>query len=306
MPIRQQRPLSDIFAKEFENSISDSPVPLSELIRWDEIESRVNRKLNILPILTHSDSPEEFFKQEFVEHEKAARRCEILFELLNFSNEKLSSREKTWNLSEINFSKPHSVKKERLARHLVEIKAYRLFRSPEILEGHLEQHEVRAFRLTPQREEEYLHKSFGNELKSILIEKSENFEVETEERAVDEPMSDIKYFDYVVSYNDEPKIVFQLDYFKRKSSKIHELIQSYDRISTKLRNENIEFVWVIEGKGFDIKTIQDAYESIVDIYNMNQIEDILKDDITMFLNRGAAVNEDEINLSPNTNLQDFK
>lgn len=306
MPIRQQRPLSDIFAKEFEKSISDSPVPLSELIRWDEIESKVNKKLNILPIPTHSDSPEEFFKQEFVEHEKAAQRCEILFELLNFSNEKLSSREITWNLSEINFSEPHSVKTERLAKNLVKIGAYRLFRSPEILEGHLEQHELRALRLTPQREEEYLNKSFGNELKNILTEQPENFEVEAEERAVDEPMSDVKYFDYVVSHNDETKIVFQLDYFNRKSSKIHELIQAYDRISTKLRNENIEFVWIIEGKGLDIKTIQDAYESIVDIYNMDQVENVLKEDITMFLNRGAAVDEDEINLSPNTNLQDFK
>ena len=308
MPIRQYRPPSSSFVDEFEESLLASPVPLADVIPWNEIESTVETKADILPIFEDENDPQEFFLQEFINNGQAERRCEILFELLQFQDKKLVSREATWTLSEVEFSDAPSEMGDRFATHLTEVEAHRLLQSEQKIRGHLEQYELDEYETNPGQIGRYFEHLVGDELQAIEDSLPETTRLVPEDSISAQFNTGQRAFDYVLYQDYEPQIVFEVKFFQNSSSKIHESIHSFDRLSTKLRSSSIEFVWITDGGGWEDspEAIEQAYRRIVDIYNYEQVASSLEEDIHECLQWGPAVSEDEVELNHNRDLRDFE
>ncbi|OYR45135.1 DpnII family type II restriction endonuclease [Halorubrum sp. Ea8] len=309
MPIRQHRPFVDKFAEEFQRSLLSSPVPLTDVISWNKIESAVESKADVLPIMEDESSPQEFILQEFVRHEQAENRCNILFDLLYFRNSRLQSKDVTWDLTKTRISNLESESSEQFARDLTEVGAHRLFRSREKLSGHLEQFELfnNQQHRNNQQNPQYFERLIAESLQDISADLSSTANLAAEESVITNSNTEENIFDYVLYDDSEPQIVFEVKYIDSFSQKIHELIQSFDRLSTKLRNAGIEFVWIVDGEGWkeSPESIEKAYKRIIDVYNSEQVTTSLEADIRNFLENGPAVSEDEVKLDQDTNLEDF-
>ena len=307
MPVRQHRPFAKTFAEEFQESLLVSPVPLSDMISWGEIESSVENKAEALPIIEDETIPEEFLLQEFVRDEQAKSRCNLLFELLHFQNANLLSRDVTWYLNEFNFSNPESDKGEQFAADLAEVGAHHLLQSREKLKGHIEQYELRRNN-NPNRTGHYFEQLVGEELQEITTALPAMTRLVAEDRIAEQFYHEQRVFDYVLYEDNDPQIVFEVKYFQNSGSIIQESIRSFNRISTKLRNAGIEFVWIADGEGWKEvpESIEKAYQRVIDIYNHEQLVTSLEADIREFLEHGAAVSEDEVKLDQNMNLNDFE
>lgn len=311
MPIRQYRPFADTFAAEFQESLLYSPMSLEDLIQWQNIDSAVETKAEVLPVIENDRDPEKFFNEEFVRHEDAGRRCEILFELLGFEHQTLLSRESKWDLTEVTFSNEGENPREELAEHLARVGADNLLQSRDKIKGHLEQFELSQN--GPNFDHDQTQDSFdqliGDELRRIQAAMQTSIRLVSEDRISGLHLNTgERRFDYIIYKDNEPQIVVETNYFQSIGSKAYELMRSYDILSTKLRNSGIEFVWIIDGKGWEglADAIEKVYKTIVDIYNRHQAETLLEEDIREFLHSGPAVGEEEVQLSRETSLQDFE
>ncbi|MXR19238.1 DpnII family type II restriction endonuclease [Halobacterium bonnevillei] len=308
MPIRQRRPFIDTFVEDFQESLLSSPIQLADVIPWEKIESAVETKADTLPVIEDENDPEEFLLQEFVRDGQARHRCEILFELLRFRNKRLVSREATWELTKLDFSDLDSIPEEQFAANLEETGAHRILQSRERIEGHIEQYEINRYSQSHHRADAYFEHQVVETLREIASEVAPSTSLVSEERLRMPGDNNSRAFDLILYKNDQPQVVFEISYFQGPGSRPSELSRSFDRLSTKLRNQGIEFVWITDGDGWvEMENVlEEAYKNIVDIYSYEQMKDLLEEDIQEFLRNGPAVSEDYVDLNPNTNLQDFE
>lgn len=86
--------------------------------------------------------------------------------------------------------------------------------------------------------------------------------------------NDRKRFDFVVKLNNEIYVI-ETNFYNASGSKLYETVRSYEMISSECNKiKNFNFIWITDGFGWkkSKKIIQKAYESIENIFNLNDLK----------------------------------
>lgn len=132
-------------------------------------------------------------------------------------------------------------------------------------------------------------------------------EVETRVKAVTDQLRenghDVEYDDeYTTQYNDDTgqaktvdfalfddgdlAVAFEANCYKVQGSKPSEIRRSYNHVAQRMRNDDVVFVWITDGQGWESMTnvLGESYDDIVDVYNLQQADDYLADDLVSNFN----------------------
>lgn len=91
-----------------------------------------------------------------------------------------------------------------------------------------------------------------------------------------------KTVDFAILHGDELLVAFESNCYTTGGSKVSSTEREYDDLSTKMRSNGVEFVWITDGYGWEWKessTLREAYEDVRDIYNLDMVERTLESDL---------------------------
>lgn len=92
-----------------------------------------------------------------------------------------------------------------------------------------------------------------------------------------------KRFDYVID-NKNKIYAIETNFYASKGSKLNETARSYKLISEEVNNiPNFEFIWITDGKGWlnARYNLEEAFEAMMHIYNINDLENGIIDKIIL-------------------------
>ena len=94
-------------------------------------------------------------------------------------------------------------------------------------------------------------------------------------------------FDLCLLKDNEPKIVFDIDYYTTSGSKPTRILREYGVLQYHLATRNISFVWITDGAGyFRMKNVlKKTYRIIGNIYNIHQLKSDFVSDAKSFNNQ---------------------
>jgi len=79
--------------------------------------------------------------------------------------------------------------------------------------------------------------------------------------------------------------------YKVGGSKPSEIRRSYNHVAQRMRDDNVAFVWITDGQGWE-KSLQnvlrESYNDITDLYNLHQAETHLPEDVKRFFETGEV------------------
>jgi hypothetical protein len=108
-----------------------------------------------------------------------------------------------------------------------------------------------------------------------------------------------KTVDFAILEQDEPRLVFEANSYTGGGSKPSEVKRAYDRVSSRMRQDGIECVWITDGEGWNSSLrhlLGEAYVDIIDLYNLDMVQQELGDDVLNFFLNGPVAAEDEISI----------
>jgi hypothetical protein len=118
-----------------------------------------------------------------------------------------------------------------------------------------------------------------------------------------------KVVDFAILENGETRIVFEANCYKTQGSKPSEIKRSYDRVSTRMRDDGIECVWITDGQAWEsslTNVLREGYKDIVDLYNLKMVDDELGDDVLRFFEEGSAIEEDAVDVEPQSTIDRYE
>lgn len=296
MPIRQHRPPTDEFVAEFQDTIVPSAIPSSEFIDWDGIEAEIDHyEAQIEAVLDLEAISEEAFVDGLADALMAAddtrKWIDFYFEILGERGNKYSALEGVWKFYDI--QRAIDAGDRDAARDLADI-------LQEIgLQYVVDEADVR---------DHYRGMLVGMESHARKNRQGECFEALVGERIADiaDRLTAAGYAvemdaEYTTAYNDESgqqktvdfalfedgdlRLVVEANAYKVGGSKPSEIRRSYNHVAQRMRNDDVAFVWITDGQGWAkslTNVLRESYNDITDLYNLQQAETHLPDDVERF------------------------
>jgi type II restriction enzyme len=115
-----------------------------------------------------------------------------------------------------------------------------------------------------------------------------DYELRSEERIPYVNADTAKKVDFAILHKGKLRIGIEVNFFTIHGSKPSEIKRAYENVSRNLSGVHIDFVWITDGIGYlkMQRSLKEAFESHLNIYNFNTAQRYLKSDILDFL--GAA------------------
>jgi len=311
MPIRQRRPPVDEFVAEFSESVVPSAIPTEEFIDWEDIESEIERYSEQIDALEdlRDVSPEAFvdgLADALMDADDTREWIDFYFELLGHTDTKYAALEGLWKFYPIQRkidAGDREVARD-LAAVLQDIGLQYLVDVTVDVPAHFRGMKVG---METHKRKNRQGTCFENEVASRLDSitarlQNEGYDVELVEQYDTEYQDESgqsKVVDFAILEDGDPRAVFEANCYKTQGSKPSEIKRSYDRVSTRMREDGVECVWITDGQAWEsslTNVLAEGYKDIVDLYNLEMVDDELEDDILTFFEEGPAVSEDEVDV----------
>jgi len=90
-----------------------------------------------------------------------------------------------------------------------------------------------------------------------------------------------KTVDFAIFHDGELAVAVEANCYKVQGSKPSEIRRSYNHVAQRMRDDDVIFVWITDGQGWGSmeNVLRESYNDITDIYNLNQADAHLTDDI---------------------------
>jgi len=320
MPIRQRRPPVEEFVEEFGDSVVPSAIPTEAFIDWENIEDEIERYSEQIDALEdlRDVSAEEFVEglaDALISAEDTREWIDFYFELLGHTDTKYAALEGLWKFYPIQrkidsgdrdvardlASVLQNIGLQYLVDITVDVPAH--FRGMKVgmethkrknRQGFCFENEVadRLERITGRLQE-----------RGYNVELIEQYNTEYQDES-----GQSKVVDFALLENGEPRVVFEANCYKTQGSKPSEIKRSYDRVSTRMREDSVECVWITDGQAWEsslANVLAEGYKDIVDLYNLEMVDEELDDDVLRFFESGPAVDEDETDVDPQSTFEDL-
>jgi len=312
MPIRQRRPTTEAFVDEFQESVIPSAIPTEEFIDWDRIEDSMDHYREQIEAL---EDLRDVSEREFIEGladalmqaDETREWIDFYFELLGHSDTKYAAFEGLWEFYPIQRQIDSGDREvaEDLASVLQDIGLQYLVDITVDVPAHFRGMKVG---METHKRKNRQGTCFENEVEKRLHRivdalRENGHEVElVDEYATNyqDESGQSKVVDFAILENGNPQVVFEANCYKSSGSKPSEVKRAYDRVSTRMRQDGVECVWITDGQAWKDSlgnVLTEGYRDIIDLYNIHMVEKELGDDILSFFESGPAVEESEVSLS---------
>ena len=320
MPIRQRLDPVDDFVDRFTSTVIPSAIPTNDFIDWDTIESEIERydaQIQALEDL-RGVSQVEFIDgvaDALLDAEETRDWIDFYFELLGHSDTKYAAMEGLWKFYPIQRAIDDGDREtaRELAGVLQDIGLQYLVDVTDDVAAHFRGMKVGME--THRRKnrqgacfeavvEEHLE-SICDDLQDAGYSVTLNDEYTT---SYQDESGQSKVVDFAILQDDEPVIVFEANCYKSSGSKPSEVKRSYDRVSTRMRNDGVECVWITDGQAWEkslVNVLREAYTDIIDLYNIEMVKEELGDDILNFFENGPVGAEADIDLRSQQAISDY-
>lgn len=320
MPIRRQRPTIDEFVKTYQDSVIPSAIPTSEFIDWERMENDLQayeRQVEALEEL-QAVSEEEFvtgLADALIAADETRDWIDFYFELLGHSDTKYAAFEGLWKFYPIQRAIDDGDRgaAEDLAEVLKDIGLQYLVDVTDDVAAHFRGMKVGMETHKRKNRQGFCFENLVLERLETIADtlREEGYDVEVVEQYTTEYQDDSgqsKVVDFALLEDGETRVVFEANCYKAGGSKPSEIKRSYDRVSTRMRDDGVECVWITDGQAWAkslTNVLREGYKDIVDIYNMEMVEAELEGDILAFFENGPAIAEVDVDLEAQQSLESF-
>ncbi|WP_336336879.1 DpnII family type II restriction endonuclease [Haloarcula brevis] len=302
MPIRQHRPPTDEFVEEFQDTIVPSAIPSDEFINWDGIESDIeNYEAQIEAILDLEDVSESEFVEgltdALMDADDTRKWIDFYFELLGERGNKYSAYEGVWKFYDVQraIDRGDRESARSLADILQEIGLQYVVDEADVrdhyrgmlvgMESHARKNR-QGFCFENLVEERVEH--IANQLRENghSVETDDEYTTEYNDESGQK-----KTVDFAMFEDGELSLVVEANAYKVGGSKPSEIRRSYNHVAQRMRNDDIAFVWITDGQGWEkslANVLRQSYDDIVDLYNLEQAETHLPRDVVNFFETGEV------------------
>ena len=310
MPIRQRRPPVEEFVEEYSETVVPSAIPTEAFIDWDNIESEIQRYSEQIEALEdlRDVSSEEFVEglaDALMSADDTREWIDFYFELLGHTDTKYAALEGLWKFYPIQRRIDSGNREDavELAGVLQDIGLQYLVDVTVDVPAHFRGMKVG---METHKRKNRQGACFENEVAERLERiterlQGEGYDVELVEQYNTEYQDESgqsKVVDFAILEDGDPRVVFEANCYKTQGSKPSEIKRSYDRVSTRMRMDGVECVWITDGQAWEsslTNVLAEGYRDIVDLYNLEMVDKELGDDILRLFKHGPAIAEDGVN-----------
>lgn len=321
MPIRQRRPPVDEFVEEYGETVVPSAIPTEEFIDWDRIEAQIERFGDQIEALEdlRGVSSEEFVSgltNALMEADDTREWIDFYFELLGHSDTKYAALEGLWKFYPIQLEIDSGNREAAadLATVLQDIGLQYLVDVTVDVPAHFRGMKVGMETHKRKNRQGFCFENEVEERLRRIVDRlqDDGYEVQLVEQyntAYQDESGQSKVVDFAILEGGAPRVVFEANCYKTQGSKPSEIKRSYDRVSTRMREDGVECVWITDGQAWEsslTNVLAEGYKDIVDLYNLNMVDTELGDDILNFFENGPAISEHEVILDAQSGVDDFE
>ena len=319
MPIRQRLDPVDDFVEHFTSTVIPSAIPTDDFIDWETIESEIERydaQIRALEDL-RGVSQDEFIDgvaDALLDADETRDWIDFYFELLGHSDTKYAAMEGLWKFYPIQRAIDDGDREtaRELAGVLQDIGLQYLvditddvaahFRGMKVgMETHRRKNRQGAcFEAVVEEHLEAICDDLRDAGYSVTLEDEYTTHYQDES-------GQSKVVDFAILQDGDPAIVFEANCYKSSGSKPSEVKRSYDRVSTRMRNDGVECVWITDGQAWEkslVKLLREAYTDIIDLYNIEMVKQELGDDIRNYFKNGPVGDEADIEVQSQRTVSD--
>jgi len=311
MPIRQRRPPVKEFVTEYSETVVPSAIPTEAFIDWDDIEREIERYSEQIEALEdlRDVSSEEFIDglaDALMDADDTRVWIDFYFELLGHTDTKYAALEGLWKFYPIQRSMDSGDRETavELAGVLQDIGLQYLVDVTVDVPAHFRGMKVgMETHKRKNRQGSCFENEVADRLERIAVRLQENGHdvelVEQFDTEYQDESGQSKVVDFAILEDGDPRVVFEANCYKTQGSKPSEIKRSYDRVSTRMREDGVECVWITDGQTWEsslTNVLAEGYRDIVDLYNLHMVDEELGDDILHFFEHGPAVAEEDVDL----------
>lgn len=320
MPIRQQLDTVDDFVERYAETVIPSAIPTDDFIEWEYIESEIERfDAQIEALESLRNVSEGAFihgvADALMDADDTREWIDFYFALLGHSDTKYAAIEGLWKFYDIQraIDKGGRDEAEDIAGVLQDIGLQYLVDVTDDVAAHFRGMKVgMETHRRKNRQGDCFEAVVYEHLAAITKElQAADYSVELREQYTTEYQDESgqsKVVDFAILEDDEPQVVFEANCYKSSGSKPSEVKRSYDRVSTRMRDDGVECVWITDGQAW-AKSLQnvlrEGYADIIDVYNIEMVQTELGDDILNYFENGPVGSESEIDVRSQQSLADF-
>lgn len=296
MPIRQHRPATDEFVDEFQETIVPSAIPSTEFIDWSGIEDEIeNYEVQIDAILDLEDVSEDEFVEGLADALMAAddtrKWIDFYFEILGERGIKYSALEGVWKFYDIQRAIDSGDRQAArdLADILQEIGLQYVVDKADIRDHYRGMLVGMESHARKNRQGECFEDLVGEQIGEIADRLSDaGYSVEMDDEYTTEyndKSGQKKTVDFALFEDGNLRLVVEANAYKVGGSKPSEIRRSYNHVAQRMRNDDVAFVWITDGQGWEkslTNVLRESYNDITDLYNLHQAESQLPDSVERF------------------------
>jgi hypothetical protein len=280
-----------------------SAIPSSKFIDWEGISEQIDsygeqiETVSDLRGVSEGDFVEGL-TDALMRAEDTREWIDFYFELLGERGNKYSAVEGVWKFYDIQraIDSGDRQKAHRLSEILQEIGLQHLVDTCEDIRDHYRGMLVGMESHARKNRQGKCFEALVEERIAQAVEllREEGYDVEMEDEYVtdyEDETGQSKTVDFALFENGELRLVVEANCYKTGGSKPSEVRRSYNHVARRMRNDGRAFVWVTDGQAWEKSldnVLREAYEDIVDLYNLHQAENELPEDVLDFFETGEV------------------
>jgi hypothetical protein len=302
MPIRQHRPPTDEFVEEFQETVVPSAIPSSEFIDWSGIDDEIAcYETQIEAIVELEDTS----RSEFIDGLASALMSaddtrawiDFYFELLGERGNKYSALEGVWKFYDIQRAIDSGDREvaEDLADILQKIGLQYVVDTADVRDHYRGMLVGMESHARKNRQGNCFEDLVGKQISAIAdrlddaghtVAMDEEYTTEYNDESGQQ-----KTVDFALFEDGDLRLVVEANAYKVGGSKPSEIRRSYNHVARRMRADGVAFVWITDGQGWKkslTNVLRESYNDITDLYNLQQAETQLPDDVGQFFETGEV------------------
>ena len=302
MPIRQHCPPTDEFVEEFQETVVPSAIPSSEFIDWSGIDDEIaSYETQIEAIVELEDTS----RSEFIDGLASALMSaddtrawiDFYFELLGERGNKYSALEGVWKFYDIQRAIDSGDREvaEDLADILQKIGLQYVVDTADVRDHYRGMLVGMESHARKNRQGSCFEDLVGEQISAIAdrlddaghtVEMDEEYTTEYNDESGQQ-----KTVDFALFEDGDLRLVVEANAYKVGGSKPSEIRRSYNHVARRMRADGVAFVWITDGQGWKkslTNVLRESYNDITDLYNLQQAETQLPDDVVQFFETGEV------------------
>lgn len=313
MPIRQRRPPVEDFANDLIDTLRPSAISKADFIDWASIESNTQKYSNKLSWLESQRGLDDtvfidVIARKLLNTSETREWITLMFALLGHSSNKTdyAALEGLWRFRDVTTAIDDGDTSQaiEIAEVLRDIGLQHIIEESDDLAAHFRGYKVgMESHKRKNRQGSSFEQALKNELEEIAESlRSNGYDVRLKDEYVTQYQDESgqsKTVDFAMLEAGKPQIVFEANSYTGGGSKPSEVKRAYDRVSTRMRADGIECVWITDGQGWSSSLrnlLKEAYVDFIDLYNFEMVQTELEEDVLNYFNNGPVGSEDEISI----------